>query len=185
MVAVTGFSDRDYATVVYRDDSAGARGMLTEVLTGLTTVRASVTDRNTGQQLDRAIAHLADALDARLWDDENHLNPETGESVFRESQKTIEILCRLLNTTSANLPDATLNSFIERVVKASRLLALIAVEDAIEAGIPKSRLQQAQRFLARGDASSQINPCGKGLEDYGNAWKTLNRANIPAASGGN
>ena len=176
MIAVTGFSDRDFTTVVYRDViMPSARGMLAGVLGGLTAVRATVSDRHAGQRLDRSIAHLTNALDPGLWRDETHLNPELGESVFRESQKTIEILCAFLRTPSPNVPHAIINTFIERVVDANRLLASIAIEDAIEAGVPESKVEQARRFLARGDAAAERSLCGKGTEDYRNAWKSAVR----------
>jgi uncharacterized delta-60 repeat protein len=178
MIAITGVSDRDFATVVYQDVVVpSARDVLAEVLAGLKAMRPTVNDRNAGQKLDRSIAHLTDALDARLWRDENRLNPELGESVFRDSQKAIEILCALLGATP-NLPNALLNTFIERVVRANRLLAATAIEDAMGAGIPASKVEQARRFLARGDATAETSPCGKAIEDYRNAWKSLNRANV-------
>jgi hypothetical protein len=65
------------------------------------------------------------------------------------------------------------------------LLASIATEDAIKAGVRKSNVEQAQRFLDRGDAVAGKNVCGKALEDYRKAWKSLNGANIPTGSGAN
>jgi uncharacterized delta-60 repeat protein len=183
-VVITGVSDRDYATVVYRDVTAPrARGMLADVLARLKALRATVNDRNAVRGLDRCIAHLTAALAPTLWRDETHLNPASGESVFHESQKMVEILCALRGARDRNLPSAVLDTLVERVVDANRLLASIAIRDAIEAGLPESKVDQARRFLAGGDATADGRPCTQGIEHYRSAWKSVNRATIQTGSG--
>ena len=185
MIAVTGVSDRDYATVLYRDvTTPTARATLADVLTGLNAVRPTVNDRNAARRLDRSMAHLTDALNPDLWHDDNHLNSPSGESVFRDSQQAIESLCAL-HGAAPSLLNPLLNTSVARVISANRVLASIVIAEAIEAGVPNRNVEQAQGFLAQGDAAAASNPCGNGIDDYRKAWKAVNRAIILPRSGGN
>jgi hypothetical protein len=64
-----------------------------------------------------------------------------------------------------------LQGFVDRIFQADRLLAAVAIQDAIKAGVSSKKIEQAQRFLANGDAEAGDNKCRNGIEDYRNAWK--------------
>ena len=60
---------------------------------------------------------------------------------------------------------------MDRIFQAGRLLAVIAIGDASRTGVPPKKLEQARKFLAKGDAELGDEKCANGLDDYRNAWK--------------
>ena len=179
-VVVTGYSDHDFATVVYQDTVAvpGARGIKQSVLAELATLRATVTDRDAARALDQAIAHLTHSLSAEFWEDESHLERRHGDRVFREEKEAVRKLCDLIRSRQDGLSDAVLQGFIDRLIEADRLLASVAIEEALAAGVSERKIEQAEKFLARGDGDAEDDKCGNGIEDYRNAWKRAARAKV-------
>lgn len=182
VVAVTGSSmagswccgsNFDYLTVVYRELSA--RGAKENVLGELTALRATVTARNDRRKLDEAITHLTKSLAPKLWVDETHVDPKHGTRVFHQENLTVRKLCHLIRSRTSDIPDTVLQGFIDQIFQADHDLAAVAIQDAITAGVSSERIEQAQRFLARGDAAAGDDKCSNGIGYYRNAWKRVTR----------
>jgi len=152
----------------------GSRGVDESVLTELIALRSSVTDPNNGRKLDQAIKHLTKSTAAELWRDETHLEGN-GRRVFREDAFTIRKLCTLIKGGQSQIPVAMLQGLVDRILQADRLLAFIAIQDAIAAGASSKKIDQAQKFLAKGDAAVGDEKCHNGVEHYRNAWKRAAR----------
>jgi len=149
----------------------GARGIKENVLADLIALRATVTDKDDGEELDEAIEALTESLDPGLWVDQNHLERKHGEKVFDKEKESVKELCELIGHNDSHLHVATLQGFIDRMFQADRLLATTAIEEAAAAGVAKKKLDQARKELAQGDADAADSKCGNGIEHYKNAWK--------------
>ena len=129
-------------------------------------------DRHEGcRTLDAAIRHLQAALAPALWLDSIHLKRQHGERVFDEEKDAVKKLCALIKSRKNRIPDAVLQGFVDRLFRADRLLATVAIQDAITAGVPGKQIEKARKSLARGDAGAGDDKCANGIEDYGDAWK--------------
>lgn len=155
----------------------GARGVKQDVLAELTALRGTLGCPGDGDicgKLDDAIQHLGASLQVGLWIDETHVERNLGKQVFQEEKNAAKKLCQLLKKTG--LPG--LDGMIERVTRADRLLASVAIQEAVVAGASTKKIQHAQSFLARGDSRVAGDVCGAGIEDYENAWKFAVRPQI-------
>jgi|GEM_PF-666646 len=121
-------------------------------------------------QLDKAIAALHEAADPAWWTDANHLLRYKGRYVFDREQEAVKILVRLIQDATHPIAPDVLQSCVDRLVAADRLLASVAIEDAMASGGPPNRIQEAQRQLANGDqAAARGDPVGA-LGYYKYAW---------------
>ena len=68
------------------------------------------------------------------------------------------------------VPDAALQGFIDRIFRADRLIAVVAIQDAILGGALSRDIGLAQKFLARGDAAVADEGCSNGITYYRLAW---------------
>lgn len=184
MVVVTGSSHGitgfDYVTVAYREPDARAPNE--NVLAELIALRATVAEQIDGGRLDEAIRHLTNSLAAKFWTDETHLERQHGVRVFHEDMLAVWNLCRLMKDRMSQIPDAVIQGFIDRIFQADRLLADVAIGDAITAGVSSGRIKQAQKFLVRGDTAVRDKRCENGIAAYSNAWKQAVRAKLCPAT---
>ena len=160
----------------------GARGVLSNVLAELRVLRATVTDRTDGAKLDDAISHLLKSLANGLWADQNHLDRRNGDHVFEETEDAVSQLCSLIQRNNSRLSVPTLQGFITRIFRADRLLASVAIDEAVAAGAAKKKTDAAKKSLASGDARAADSTCGNGLSDYENAWKNALLPKVSAAT---
>jgi hypothetical protein len=106
-----------------------------------------------------------------------------GELVFDEEHAAAVLLCHLVHLPTSGLPDALLQGFIARLNRADRLLASVAIQDASAAGAPPQRIDQAQKFLAEGDADAAVDSCGDTIADYRQAWRHAIRPQVSVPIG--
>ena len=95
--------------------------------------------------------------------------------MFYQEKLTVRTLCNLIKSRTSQIPDAVLHGFVDQIFQADRLLAAVAIEDAIAAGAPMRKIEPAQRFLARGDVAAEDDKCSNGIRAYRNAWKRVTR----------
>ena len=133
--------------------------------------------------MNGAILHLANSLQDTFWIDQTHIDRSHGKQVFQEEQAAVQNLCALLNIRGGDTLDSLVTGFINRITLADRLLAAIAIRDALSAGASGRDIQQAQRFLARGDSELARGGCGAGLEEFAPAWKLVTGSKAPAQLG--
>src|SRR5262249_40864756 len=122
------------------------RGEKQRVLGQLIALRATVSDNDDGNKLDQAIQSLTASLDPRLWIDPSHLQPERGDADFNDEKDAVNKLRDLLQNKKSAIPNAVLQDFIDRIVNADRLLAIVAINEAVAA-----RGNQREIDVARGE----------------------------------
>jgi hypothetical protein len=149
----------------------GAFGVKSNVLAELIALRSTVTAKDDGDKLDQAIQKLTESLDASLWLDQTHLERKHGEKVFQGEKDAAIKLCDLIKSPRSTIPDAVLQGFLERIVKSDRLLAQVAINEAIVAQVAAKKIAEAQKELAKGDEEATDGKCGDGIERYRQAWK--------------
>jgi hypothetical protein len=175
----------------------GARGVKSNILAKLVTLRATATTRIDCWELDEAIEDMIDALgldvpgaprwvqDAHhapncrghhhhprlpLWLDETHVNPVAAWWVFSSEKDAVKELLEIIRARKSKIPDATAQSLIDRIVKCDRLLAVVAIQDATAAGARPRRIDQAQRELVQGDQDAAAGRPAQAIEHYWHAW---------------
>jgi uncharacterized repeat protein (TIGR01451 family) len=141
-----------------------------QVLTELTALRGSISDKQVGKKLDDAIQRLSASLSTGLWRSENSLNGKTGRNVFLREKDAIVKLSGLMGKNSLGL-DGALQEMIERLVAADRALADIAIHQAGAAGGTSSQIVNAQKELERGNLSASSGQYPAAINHYRTAWQ--------------
>src|SRR5262249_47779892 len=121
--------------------------------------------------LGEAIEHLTESLEPDLWIDQTHLRGEDGEEVFGEEKDAVNELRDLIEEKKSPIPNATLQGFIDRMVKSDRLLALVAINEAIAAHGDQKAIDSAQAELGKGDSDVAAGKYDSGIEHYRQAWR--------------
>jgi hypothetical protein len=150
---------------------AGARGVKENV-------RGEMIDLNsiqTSRPIDHSIKNLSEALTSSLWVDETHLVPGAGRKVFAADAQAISVLNRLLEQKNSNVADTTVQDWINRLLKADRLLASLEVEAAVEAGALQKHIAKASRELASGDQLATSGKYVAAVLHYRESWVLASR----------
>jgi hypothetical protein len=136
----------------------GALGVKQDVLADLKALRATVT-------LDRAISDLQRSLDPANWIDQTHVRDA---SVFQGEKNSVNQLTNLIRQHGT---DATLQGFVDRIVKSDRLLCTFAINDAAAAGASNTTgYTQAVNLRATGDQMVAARQYESAIEHYRNSW---------------
>ena len=148
-----------------------ARSAKEKILAELITLRASTANAHDRRAIDKAVGYLDKSLAVGFWVDETHLKTAYGRRVFHWEGLTVAKLCNLIKGNKSGLPEATLQDLINRIFAVDRLLASVAIQDAIAEGEPQKRIEAAQKNLAKGDAAVGDSKCSNGIDHYRDAWK--------------
>jgi hypothetical protein len=149
----------------------GAQGVLSNVLVELTGLAPKVDRPPDLQALQGAIQNLNDSLNVSLWLDQTHVTRSHGEQIFNDDKAALQELSRLLKEKHSPLDDELVQDLINRIAKSDRLLATIAIQDALASGIDPKRLAQATDEVAAGDADVGDAQYESGIAHYRDAWK--------------
>jgi hypothetical protein len=158
----------------------GPLGVKHDVLNDLTALRATVTDKNDGHELDDAINYLSDSVNPTLWLDQTHLGPKHGQRVFQDEEQSVHELAELLKHNSSSIPAPTLQGFIDRIVKSDRLLALIAINEGTASGVNPKRIAEAQSHFNKADLYASQGNFTQAVHEYREAWMRTFHAYISA-----
>jgi hypothetical protein len=93
--------------------------------------------------------------------------------VFEEQEEAVEELLELIHDRHSTVPDNVLQDLINRLKQADRVLALVAISDAIARNGDRHDIREANRELERGDNARKPD---EAIEHYGDAWKSARRA---------
>ena len=145
------------------------------VLTDLTTLHGTITDKQDGHKLHEAIDDVADSLDPSAWVDGNTLVAEDGDEVFTEEKDAVGILSALIKNNNSGI-SGTLQGLVNRLVAADRALADIAISQAISAGGRPNHIARAQNQLAQGNNSAGAGKYTAAIGHYRNAWQQAQEA---------
>jgi DNA/RNA endonuclease G (NUC1) len=153
----------------------GPFGIEQGVLSQLIALRQSTTDKQDGQKLDDAIQHLSRAVDPGNWIDAAHVQPKQGEKAFGETKDAVNKLRDLLKNKKSAMSDALLQSFIDRLLRATRLVAQTAINESAAAGGDPNDIAKANDELAQGDADASGDKPDSAVEHYRNAWQNASK----------
>jgi immune inhibitor A len=157
-------------TCTFTVEVLGARGVKQNVLNELVALRAAVTDVQDGNKLNAAIRFLTTSLAPALWVDQTHVAAFDGGMVFQREKQTVEKLEQLIKDRKSTVPKATLQNFIDRLLRSDRLLAVVAINEALAAGAAPKELDWAQEVLAKADAYAAVGRFSDAIEGYRIAW---------------
>ncbi len=147
-----------------------ARSAIESVLARIQALQPGATKPDK-DKLPKAADALQKALSADLWIDPNHVKRSGGDKVFDRSKDAAQLLSHLIKDKKGNTPDATLQSMIDDLEGAARLLARTAIDDAIAAGAPANKVAAAESDLAKGDAAAAKGHIGPTFDRYKSAWQ--------------
>jgi hypothetical protein len=172
------------ATDAYHNSSSCAfsvtvrapRKVMQDVLAQLIALRATVTNHHDREELADAIEELTGSLDARFWLDDSHLRTNNGDRVFHEEKDGIHELLELIRDRHSTIPDAVLQGFIDRLVQADRVLALIAIKEAVARHGDSRDLARANAAIADGDSDAAAGRPNTAVGNYREAWAYALRA---------
>lgn len=154
----------------------GARGVLSNLVTELTALRATETDEKQQRRLDDALERLNDTLKPGRFLNETHVARREGSKVFRQHQRAVRKLVLWMKRERDPELDARMRNFIERLLRVDRLLASVAIQDAADAEGNATRIARAQVDLAKGDLAALRGREAQGIAHYRSAWLHAGRA---------
>jgi hypothetical protein len=150
----------------------GAQGVKSNVLAELIALLASTPfPQPLAQKLDDAIQHLAASLNPAYWIDQTHLQPRGGNTAMNEEKLAVNKLQDIADAKDSPVAPAVLQGFIDRIVKSDRLLAIISIQDAADAGLNPKKIAEDQAMVAKGDAEVVAGRYVNAIEHYRNAWR--------------
>jgi hypothetical protein len=147
----------------------GPFGVKKSVLDQLSALLGSAGDKGVRKELTEAITEISETLIPSLWVDQTHLQPKKGEAVFKEDKEVVKELSELANDKHNGIPNLRLQ--IAKLAKADRLLATIAISDAVNKGGKVKEINDANKALAKSDNSIVREKYEDAFEHLGGAWK--------------
>jgi hypothetical protein len=167
-VDACGNSNACYFTVTV----LGAQGVKSNVLAELTALRAtSPPSQAFAQQLDEAIQHLASSLNPAYWVDQTHLLPKGGNTAMNEEKLAAKTLADIMDAEGCPVDSAVLQGLIDRIVRCDRLLAVISIQEAANAGLNPKKVAEDLAMVAKGDEEADKGLWANAIESYRNAWR--------------
>jgi hypothetical protein len=145
-------------------------------LNQLIALRDATTDRYDGLRLDQATDHLGKSTDSSLWINPAHPQPSGGAKIFSEEKDAVIKLDDLVGDKHSTIPDAVLQGFIDQLVQADRVLAFVAITDALAAQADAKKIAEASKELANGDSEAASGKLESAIEHYRNAWSQALKA---------
>jgi hypothetical protein len=123
--------------------------------------------------LSDAIGELTESLKRVNWVDQTHLSCKRGDDAINEERQAVNDLVKLLASKTNPIAPAILQDWINRITACDRLLAVVAINDAVAAKTSASIIAKARAELAAGDSDIASTKGGKynsGINHYANAW---------------
>ena len=124
--------------------------------------------------LQDAIDRIADSLDPTLWIDGNHVVDKHGNKVFDREKAAVGKLKDLLKKST--IPDATLEDMMDTLAHADRVLAEVALGDAIAAAGKPNEIAKAQEELLKAADELAAGDFSHAIDRYKHAWEHAQRA---------
>lgn len=136
---------------------------------------ADPTTSSGDDQLDQAIWFLVnESQPANRWNDDWHLDLNSGDDVYAGTNDALEKLMQMLNEASTYgvnaAVDAAIRQAISWIMDGDEALAQLAIDEAIAGGGDAGKINDAQSELARGQQEEQTEKYDKAAEHYFKAW---------------
>lgn len=168
------------ATCSFNVTVLGPRGVKLNILRDLEAVRSTLSTPAQINKLDEAIRQFQDAVDPRFWIDETHLDGRHAAAAFHAERQVASRLRELLDDSLSASANAALRDVLNRLLRSDRLLAVVALNEAIASGGNARLISKATDELAAGDADAAQGKYGTAAQHYENAWKHVQRERIMA-----
>jgi hypothetical protein len=150
----------------------GVYNTKTNVLAQLIALRTSANlQQPFAQKFADAILHLQNSVSPAYWADPDHLWAAGGDTVINEEKLSVNKLRQIMDSKKCPVDPAILQGFIDRLVAADRLLAMISIQNATAAGLNAQKIAQDLKEVAKGDAEVAAGRYVNGIEHYRNAWR--------------
>jgi hypothetical protein len=157
----------------------GAEGVKSNVLSGLESLLLTATNRFDQWELHETICDLQGALAPSLWADQTHLVCSAKAiKVFAGEESVVNELVEITHLRGTLIPAATARDLICRIVKADRLLVLIAIADVEKADASKINISRYLRLVTKGDRAAAAGRPAEAIDYYASAWLMAERIDI-------
>ena len=90
---------------------------------------------------------------------------------MNEEKLAANKLAEIMDSKECPVDPAVLQGFIDRIVKCDRLLAIISIQDAANAGLNAKKVAQDHAMVAKGDREAAAGHYANAIEHYRNAWR--------------
>jgi hypothetical protein len=154
----------------------GARGTLSNIVAKLTAIHELETDAKQQRRLADALESLREALESNLFLDETHLRRPAGGKVFRQHQRAYRKLAQWMRSEQDPILIDLVQNCLARLLRSDRLLASVAIRDAVDAEGNATQIAAAQVKLAQGDLAVLRERQTRAIADYRTAWLRAGRA---------
>jgi hypothetical protein len=111
------------------------------------------------------------AFGPSLFLDQTHLQIKRGDRVFHELKQAAHKLRELMDDEQSLIPSAQLQGFIDRMVGAARLLAVISLQEVIATGGNPKKIAEDTKQLGKGDDDVATGGFESAFNHYRNVWK--------------
>jgi hypothetical protein len=153
----------------------GSRAIRFDMLANLAAFRSNNVE-GVNRELDSVINRLGLGFLSAAWLDDNHLDAQTGAALFNFEKQIVPTLKRI----AAKAPRPILTNQLARLVRANRLLAEIAVDEAQRDGGPPAKIAALRKVIAQGDLDGASQRLRISVGRYQNAWKRAVRLRMQA-----
>ena len=149
----------------------GGRATVDALLGPIDAAIAGATSRHDGDVLKDVRKKLVEALDPKLWLDGTHVVAKGGEKVFDRAKDVVHKLQDLQKDKKSQIPDATLQGWIDALVAVAQTLAVTEIADATSAGGNAHKLADAASELTKAANELAKGHFEQAIEHYKQAWK--------------
>jgi hypothetical protein len=162
----------------------GAQGVKSNVLAELLALRDSTPLNDSfAEKFAYVILHLQNSLNPAYWIDQTHLQPVGGNTALNEEKLAANMLSVIMDSKQCPVAPAVLQGFINRILKADRLLAVISIQEATAAGLNAKRIAAALAEVASGDQGAAAGRYANAIEHYRNAWRHAIQLRLQVSQG--
>jgi predicted extracellular nuclease len=152
------------------------QAVLRWVADGLTPLSASVTEPHARALLLDALLHLKTAQSPSLWVDGNHPAAGTGATVFLQTKEVVINLTNLVRYYGSLVPVSLLINYNNHLTMDMRVLAQVAIDDAIARGGNASKIAKAKTELNNGIFDASKGKLMEAIDHYRLAWTNARSA---------
>jgi hypothetical protein len=125
-------------------------------------------DAKTDKRIAQAIKKLQNSLDANLWLTDSTLTPKGSKEFSRTKKATKEMMKIVKQTPTAA---SSYQPLIDNVVEAQRLLAQIALDQAIAEGGHVKQIDQSQKEMVKAQQELAKGRPDQAIEHNKKAWQ--------------
>ncbi len=145
-------------------ETQASRLLKQAVLDDLSALRVTVRRKEDRQKFEEAVKHITKSLTPSCWIDNSRLKASEGKKVFDEDKAAVIQLLSLRDDRRSTVPPAILQDFIDRILKADRLLAAVAIAASTR------NTAKANAELRKGDNELAKGRCDRAIGRFKIAW---------------